>query len=1106
MDSPTSTLKPGKNRLLRWAIISVLVLVLLGLMLFYGPRYLARYVIASQLDELHIDHSGVETLIINPFTRELWLGPVSIGGGKHQAARLESLGVTLGYDPLLKHRIFIERIIVKGIDLVIQRDKTQRLIINEVPLDKFQPSSPQPPPAPDEKAWQPGVATLELRDSRLIFREQTGGELKVEVEHLSLQNFLAWEPDHAGLFELQGRVNDIQLNWTGQARPFAKDITLSIDSQIANGDLPKLERFTGSLGFDKRGGTYDAKIKHELTLFQQGGLQGHSQGVIKVNGMDYARADEFSMALAQANGDLDLSYKRRHTGDLSLQGKLKLDLGPSQVSVGQDTRIAVTGGQVNLDKINTSYGSEGGLKLDLRPEIDLSQVDFSGPIEISADKLFDLLVLLQSLSAKDEISTADTGLADFSGGAVALPSSDIKVDRLRTQGESLSLQSVNGRLDFQLVSSSDLSDILITANGRKIEFKGLQSALKNLHLESGEGRLAIDLVGQNALQGGYVTGPNGKLRVASIESDLQQFGLQAETGSLGLQLAGSTGISGFNGLLYAKEKVPELRLELGGVQVKTDETRLESQGDVQQWRTASDVSVEDLRVAFARGFGTSMAFKNAQVNGFQADQELQLSAGDIAVDGLNLDLKRSLLEILLKRGTTAQDQNAGTAPALEQVNELTRAQTLLKALGYEVGTVDGHMGERTAAAIEAFQKHEGITVNGRMSPGLLAQLELRSAESQGDESHTGLDFKVGHLTLTGEPVVRFHDDVVNPDVKIDSQFKTFEVTNLSLRAGEQPTDVKLAALVNNFTNLEVQGQTKGLNKNADVDLNLQVNNLELSTYSPYVVQLSGVYLDSGQLDTKISTKVKRGLLQGGIKVDLDNITFKPLSPEDAARTTETVGVPLETAVSLLQDNDGRIALNLPVSGTLSKPDVDISSAVSKAIAGVLKRIFPPTLAVSLLSKLGKVGDDASFEPIIFAPGSVELDATGKSYLDEVAKFMSERPKVTLKVCGRATEQDAAQLTALAESAQPAPQEEGETVATSETQQAETAPAEATPTTPPQPDPAVLEGRLKEIAVERKNVARAYLITAKGIDAKRVPECRSSYSAEDKEAPRAVVIF
>ena len=79
----TASTSRVQSRRLRWlSIIVVIIVVMLGLLSFYAPRYIARYLLASELNEFGIDYEGVESLNINLWTRELWLGPVRFGLGR----------------------------------------------------------------------------------------------------------------------------------------------------------------------------------------------------------------------------------------------------------------------------------------------------------------------------------------------------------------------------------------------------------------------------------------------------------------------------------------------------------------------------------------------------------------------------------------------------------------------------------------------------------------------------------------------------------------------------------------------------------------------------------------------------------------------------------------------------------------------------------------------------------------------------------------------------------------------------------------------------------------------------------------------------------------
>ncbi len=57
---------------------------------------------------------------------------------------------------------------------------------------------------------------------------------------------------------------------------------------------------------------------------------------------------------------------------------------------------------------------------------------------------------------------------------------------------------------------------------------------------------------------------------------------------------------------------------------------------------------------------------------------------------------------------------------------IREAQQLLTNLGYKLGPVDGIFGTRTAAAVKAFQRNQGITQNGLIDQGLLKLLRRKN--------------------------------------------------------------------------------------------------------------------------------------------------------------------------------------------------------------------------------------------------------------------------------------------------------------------------------------------------------------------------------------------
>ena len=204
-------------------------------------------------------------------SRALW-------GGSFEPRPLGALSLTLRVAPLFERRISIERLSLREVDVTVTRSGEDLLSAERRSTAPFRPRWAQPDePVKDGDVWTAGADALELRDSRLIFQNGDRGELAIDVERLTLTGFKAWEPERPGRFELAARVNDIQFIWSGEATPFADNITLAIDSRIEGMDVPKVVRFTGPWGLDRREGTYRRSAKAHIEPPGSGGLKGHSQ-------------------------------------------------------------------------------------------------------------------------------------------------------------------------------------------------------------------------------------------------------------------------------------------------------------------------------------------------------------------------------------------------------------------------------------------------------------------------------------------------------------------------------------------------------------------------------------------------------------------------------------------------------------------------------------------------------------------------------------------------------------------------------------------------------------------------------------------------------------
>jgi peptidoglycan hydrolase-like protein with peptidoglycan-binding domain len=94
------------------------------------------------------------------------------------------------------------------------------------------------------------------------------------------------------------------------------------------------------------------------------------------------------------------------------------------------------------------------------------------------------------------------------------------------------------------------------------------------------------------------------------------------------------------------------------------------------------------------------------------------------------------------------------------IRETRTAQQMLTQLGYAPGPVDGLGGKRTTAAVNAFQRAQGLEVTGIIDDTLISALQFASSSAQasnplasGDSQPAGNPLAPGATQPAGNPLV-----------------------------------------------------------------------------------------------------------------------------------------------------------------------------------------------------------------------------------------------------------------------------------------------------------------------------------------------------------------
>ena len=201
--------------------------------------------------------------------------------------------------------------------------------------------------------------------------------------------------------------------------------------------------------------------------------------------------------------------------------------------------------------------------------------------------------------------------------------------------------------------------------------------------------------------------------------------------------------------------------------------------------------------------------------------------------------------------------------------------------------------------------------------------------------------------------------------------------------------VELDGKVDDYGSAKVRGSVQPFHATDFTDLKVAFHNLEMNRLTPYSGKFAGRKIDSGKLSVDLEYKIKARQLAGENKFVINKLKLgERVDSKDAAN------LPLDLAIALLEDSDGVIDLDLPISGSLDDPQFSYGKIVWKAIVNVLGKIV--TAPFHALGKLFGDGAD-KLEAIAFEPGKATIAPEEQEKLKAIATAFSKRPNLALSL-------------------------------------------------------------------------------------------------------------
>jgi hypothetical protein len=206
---------------------------------------------------------------------------------------------------------------------------------------------------------------------------------------------------------------------------------------------------------------------------------------------------------------------------------------------------------------------------------------------------------------------------------------------------------------------------------------------------------------------------------------------------------------------------------------------------------------------------------------------------------------------------------------------------------------------------------------------------------------------------------------------------------------DTPAQLELDGKVDEFGSARIRGTLQPFKPTEFTDTKLSFRNLEMTNLTPYSGKFAGRKIDSGKLSVDLEYKVRQRQLAGENKFVIEKLKLG-----ERVEGPNVKNLPLDLAIALLEDSNGVIDLDLPISGSLDDPKFSYGRIIWKAIVNVLTKLV--TAPFRALGKLMGVSAD-KMEAVTFDPGSSILLPPEQEKLKLLSEAMAKRPALTLSI-------------------------------------------------------------------------------------------------------------
>ncbi|MGY2185813.1 DUF748 domain-containing protein [Pseudomonas sp. SDO5591_S426] len=255
-----------------------------------------------------------------------------------------------------------------------------------------------------------------------------------------------------------------------------------------------------------------------------------------------------------------------------------------------------------------------------------------------------------------------------------------------------------------------------------------------------------------------------------------------------------------------------------------------------------------------------------------------------------------------------------------------------------------------------------------------------------------LGIHIGGIAIN-DGSANFADFSLTPNFATAVQQLNGQIGTIDSRQAK-PASVDVKGKVDRYAPVTIKGAVNPFDPMASLDIATSFKRVELTTLTPYSGKFAGYRIRKGRLNLDLHYQITKGQLKAENKVVVEQLQLG-----EKVDSPDAVSLPLKLAIALLKDVDGKISIELPVTGDLNNPQFSVMPIVWQTLRNLI--VKAAAAPFKLIGGLVSGGGSEDLGSVSFAPGSSDLSKDAEGALDKLSKALKERPALRLEIEGTA---------------------------------------------------------------------------------------------------------